>query len=185
MQRCRKGVGRPVRIPGAMTRLSRRSVSNVVFGCVAAACVALWVALALAFAGVLPIIAEPHVAESGETPPLSASAATTAETVETPKPTAPAAQKRTPEAPPTAVVVMTAVRGDSWFSARLGSEEGRVLDERILSQGESVRLEGARIWLSVGAAGNVELTVDGKPRPLSPGTVSVVLTGAQPTARET
>lgn len=168
-----------------MRRLTRKTVSNIVFGCIAAACVALWVTFALAFAGVLPIIAEPHVAETRETPPLAASAATTAETVETPKPTPPAAQKRTPEAPPTAVVVMTAVRGDSWFSARLGSESGRVLDERILTQGESVRLEGRRIWLSVGAAGNVELTVDGEPRPLSPGTVSVVLTGARAAAEET
>lgn len=166
-----------------MQRLTRKTVSNIAFGCVAAACVALWVTLALAFAGVLPIIAEPQVAETGETPPLAASAATTtetAETVETAKPSPPAARKRTPEAPPAAIVVMRAVRGDSWFSARLGSEEGRVLDERVLTQGESVRLEGRRIWLSVGAAGNVELTVDGKPRPLSPGTVSVVLTGTPP-----
>ena len=168
-----------------MTRPSRRSVSNIVFGCVAAVCVAFWGAFALALAGVLPLIEEPHVAETREAPPLATSAATSAETVETPKPTPPPVRTQTPEPPPAAVVVMRAVRGDSWFSARLGSEEGRVLDERILSQGESVRLEGKRIWLSVGAAGNVELTVDGKPRPLSPGTVSVVHTGVQPAAGQT
>ena len=67
------------------------------------------------------------------------------------------------------------MRGDCWFSARVGSENGRVLDERLLAQGESARLEAERIWLSVGAAGNVEVTVDGKPSELAPGTVSVVL----------
>ena len=69
-----------------------------------------------------------------------------------------------------------ASRGDSWFSARLGSESGRVLDERVLPQGESVRLRGERIWLTVGAAGNVDLTVNGKPRDIAPGTVELVLT---------
>lgn len=167
------------------TRLSRRNISNIVFGFVAAACVALWVVLALAFAGVLPIIAEPQGAEMREAPPPPARpTATTTKAVEAP-PVAPAARTRTPASPPAAVVVMRAVRGDSWFSARLGSEEGSVLDERILTQGESVRLEGKRIWLSVGAAGNVELTLDGKPRPLPPGTVAVVLTGAELAAGET
>lgn len=169
-----------------MRRLTRKTVSNIVFGCVAAACVALWVTLALAFADVLPIIESAPQAEGTRDAATPATRpAETTDAVQTPKPTPPAAQKRTPEAPPTAVVVMTAVRGDSWFSARLGSESGRVLDERILSQGESVRLRAKRIWLSVGAAGNVELTVDGKPRPLSPGTVSVVLNGARAAAEET
>ena len=72
------------------------------------------------------------------------------------------------------VVVLSAVRGDSWFSARVGSESGRLLDERVLTQGESVRLQAKRIWLSIGAAGNIEVTVDGEPKELS-GTVSVVL----------
>ena len=67
------------------------------------------------------------------------------------------------------------MRGECWFSARVGSESGRVLDERVLAQGETVRLQAKRIWLSVGASGNVEVTVDGKPKELAPGTVSVVL----------
>ncbi len=71
--------------------------------------------------------------------------------------------------------MLAAVRGDCWFSARVGSESGRVLDERVLAQGESVRLQARKIWLSVGAAANVEVTVDGTPTELSPGTVSVVL----------
>ena len=39
----------------------------------------------------------------------------------------------------------------------------------MLAQGETVRLRGERIWLSVGAAGNVEVTVDGKPKELVAG----------------
>jgi hypothetical protein len=51
-----------------------------------------------------------------------------------------------------------------------------VLDERVLAQGESATFHGRRIWLSVGASGNVDVTVDGEPTTLPPGTVSVVLT---------
>ena len=80
--------------------------------------------------------------------------------------------------PAATVVGVTASRGDSWFSARVGSEEGRVLDERVLAQGETVRLRGSKIWLSVGASGNLDVTVDGEPTTLPPGTVSVVLTRA-------
>lgn len=93
---------------------------------------------------------------------------------------APAAPTRTTtttaaKVPSVTLVVVTASRGDSWFSARVGSETGRVLDERVLAQGESVQLRGERIWLTVGAAGNVDLTVNGKPRDIQPGTVELVL----------
>jgi hypothetical protein len=50
-----------------------------------------------------------------------------------------------------------------------------VLDERVLSQGESISLQSRSVWLAVGAAGNLDVTVNGKPRTLSPGTISVVL----------
>jgi hypothetical protein len=74
-----------------------------------------------------------------------------------------------------ATVIVTAARGDCWISARLGSEEGRVLDERILAQGESVTLRGERVWLSIGAAANVDITVNGEERKIQSGTVAVVL----------
>lgn len=91
----------------------------------------------------------------------------------TPTPT----RAKTPTQPPTplATVVVTASRGDCWISARLGSENGRVLEERLLAQGESVRIRGARVWLSIGAAANVDVTVDGEERELQSGTVAVVL----------
>lgn len=74
-----------------------------------------------------------------------------------------------------ATVVVTASRGDCWISARLGSENGRVLDERLLAQGESVTLHGARVWISIGAAANVDVTVNGQEREIQSGTVAVVL----------
>lgn len=74
-----------------------------------------------------------------------------------------------------ATVVLTASRGDCWFQARAGSANGRVLDERVLSRGESISIRGTSVWLTVGAAGNLDVTVNGKPRPLSSGTIAVVL----------
>jgi hypothetical protein len=72
-------------------------------------------------------------------------------------------------------IVLTAARGDCWFQARVGSEQGRVLDERVLSQGESTTITSPRVWLAIGAAGNLDVTVNGKPRQLSAGTLAVVL----------
>jgi hypothetical protein len=50
-----------------------------------------------------------------------------------------------------------------------------VLEERLLAQGESVELRGARVWLSIGASGNVDVTVNGEQREIQTGTVAVVL----------
>ena len=77
--------------------------------------------------------------------------------------------------PALATVVVTAARGDCWISARLGSETGQVLDERLLAQGESVTLRGEQVWMSIGAAANVDVTVNGQDRELQSGTVAVVL----------
>jgi hypothetical protein len=74
-----------------------------------------------------------------------------------------------------ATVIVTAARGDCWISARLGSENGPLLEERLLAQGESITLRGARVWLSAGAAANVDITVDGQEREIQSGTVAVVL----------
>ena len=45
----------------------------------------------------------------------------------------------------------------------------------LLAQGESVTLRGARVWMSIGAAANVDVTVNGQDRELQSGTVAVVL----------
>ena len=160
--------------------MSRHGLSDILFWLIAGATAALLVAVVLVVAGVIPVgpayDPDDFSPDSFEQPQAPTEpAATIAKRTTT-------AARTTPRAADPADVVLTAVRGDSWFSARVGSETGRVLDERVLAQGESVRLRAERIWLSVGAAGNVEVTVDGKPRELSPGTVSVVLTPAGTTA---
>ena len=82
---------------------------------------------------------------------------------------------KTTTPPALATVIVKATRGDCWISARLGSETGKVLEERLLAQGESVTLRGARVWMSIGAAANVDVTVNGQDRELRSGTVAVVL----------
>lgn len=175
--------------------MRREIVSDIAFWCVASLGAMMLVVLLGVVTGAIPI-ASSTTDENGAAAESTASSAgttsvatTTAsrEPATTPERTVSAETitqpKTTPPAPPAeAIIVVTAARGDSWFSARLGSEEGRVLDERILAQGESVRLEGRRIWLAVGAAGNVDLTVNGKPRSISPGTVELVLTRPAPAA---
>ena len=82
---------------------------------------------------------------------------------------------KTTTPPALATVIVKATRGDCWISARLDSETGKVLEERLLAQGESVTLRGARVWMSIGAAANVDVTVNGQDREIQSGTVAVVL----------
>ena len=154
--------------------MHRLKLSSILFWFLAAVSAALLVALALIVGGVIPIDpasqppgAPPDAVEQPQSTTESRATARIAERVTTPVATTPTDTEVT-------VVVLSAVRGDSWFAARVGSESGRLLDERVLTQGESVRLQAERIWLSIGAAGNIEVTVDGEPKELS-GTVSVVL----------
>jgi len=166
----------------------RKRAPDILFWLVLALSAVVLAGLLLVLGGIVPVD-DPtdraaDVSESAPAPARAPVARTTLNT-ETRRPTttrpAPAAAtttattSTTKKAPSATVVVVTASRGDSWFSARLGSESGRVLDERVLAQGESVQLRGKRIWLAVGAAGNVDLTVNGKPREIQPGTVELVL----------
>ena len=103
-----------------------------------------------------------------------------------PQPEQPVVQRTAPEsstttsaaneqAPRLVTVVVTAARGDCWFSARAGSETGRVLEERVLLQGESVRVRAAASG-SRSALQHVDVVVDQEPRPIPAGTVELVLT---------
>ena len=162
-----------------VTGLSRQTLSSILFWSIASVTVLLLVFLALVMAGAVPVdspsgsaATEPEAVASEPPVPTTASEPEPTETAPT--------TTRTP-APATTIVVVTASRGDSWFSARLGSENGRVLDERVLAQGDSVRFRATKLWLSIGASGNVDVTVDGEPTTLPPGTVSVVLSRSQAT----
>lgn len=166
----------------------RKRAPDILFWLVLALSAAVLAGLLLVVGGVVPVDdpADRTADATESAPDLAPAARTTLDAQQqrrtpTTRP-APAAATTTPTTTPTAarvptatLVVVTATRGDSWFSARLGSESGRVLDERVLAQGESVQLRGERIWLTVGAAGNVDLTVNGKPRDIQPGTVELVL----------
>jgi len=162
--------------------MRRLKFSSILFWVLAAASAVLLVALALIVGGVIPIdpasqppSTSPDSLQQPQSTTKPRATARIAESVTTPVATTPTGSEAT-------VVVLSAVRGASWFSARVGSEHGRLLDERVLAQGETVRLRAERIWLSIGAAGNIEVTVDGEPKELS-GTVSVVLpTPGTPTA---
>jgi hypothetical protein len=80
-----------------------------------------------------------------------------------------------PTDPQTVAVTISASRGDCWVSARKNAETGDVLFEGILPLGESIQVEGVRVWLLLGASANVDVSVDGKDVSLPAGTVETVM----------
>ena len=80
-----------------------------------------------------------------------------------------------PETPRRARVVISATRGDSWIEARAGSQTGRILYNETLTQGRTVTISARRVWLSLAAAGNLDVLVNGK-APQAPllGTIEAV-----------
>lgn len=155
--------------------MTKSRISQVLFWTLAAATAVLFGFFVAILAGAISI--EP----TAPPPDTGAAVASRTKPAEEPAPTT--VEKRVrrttptpiPPSTPLATVVVTAARGDCWILARLDSENGRLLDERVLAQEESVKLRGARVWLSVGAAGNVDVTVNGEERELPTGTVTVVL----------
>lgn len=57
---------------------------------------------------------------------------------------------------------LTAVRASSWIAVRRGSAGGRVLFEGTLATGQSLRFQGQRIWLRVGAPAGLRARLDGR-----------------------
>ena len=149
--------------------------ADLLFWLLAAVAAAAFMFFVLVLGGVVPIGSSDPPVEAA----LPAGAPTKPEPVnerKAPVVEAPAAKPEEPERGSQLVtVVVTATRGDCWLSARAGSESGRVLDERVLLQGESVRLRARRVWLSLGASSNVDVLVDQEPREVPAGTVAVVL----------
>jgi hypothetical protein len=165
--------------------------TDVLFWMLAMLALASVVLFMLVLSGAVAIDSSPTASQTTETTKTtSAAAASPAKTTTRTKPAAAptTATKTATQAPAPAqkpaqltTVVLTASRGDCWFQARAGSAEGKVLDERVLSQGESTSIKSKSVWLTVGASGNLDVTVNGKPEALAAGTVSVVL-GANGTA---
>ena len=156
--------------------MKRPRTADALFWLCAAVATALLSLLVLGLAGVVPVEQADPVAS--EQPPEQRPA----ETERTQPPPPPPVTTAPPQATGTrsspiarrVTVVVTASRGDCWIQARAGSETGRTLEELVLPQGESLRLRAPRIWLSLGASGNVDVTVNGKPREIASGTVAVV-----------
>jgi hypothetical protein len=89
----------------------------------------------------------------------------------------PAAPK--PPSAATAALTLTAARGDCWLSIHAGTPDGKVLYEGTLLSGRTIRLAGARLWVRMGAAANLDLTLNGKKvASLPAGTADVVATPA-------
>ena len=164
--------------------MTKPRISQVLLWLLAVVTLALFGFFVALVAGAIPVGEPDPPRDTGALPTLqtepAAQPATTVtkgvrRTTPTTTTTATTAPIKTTTPPALATVIVTAARGDCWISARLGSETGKVLEERLLAQGESVTLRGARVWMSIGAAANVDVTVNGQDRELQSGTVAVVL----------
>jgi Domain of unknown function (DUF4115) len=95
----------------------------------------------------------------------------------TPTPSAPRERVAAPAVASQSIptVTLSAVRGDCWVSVRAGTEAGQTLYEGVLAQGDELRFRQRKLWLRLGAASNLEISVDGKPAEVPAGTVDVVL----------
>jgi hypothetical protein len=151
----------------------QRHLTNIVFGMLVAATAGLVLLGALVWTG--------HFV--GKESVTGKARRTTSSAVEpAPQPPPPAAPQASQTQPAQTVVQQSQVsvqivasRGDCWVAAHRGSADGPPLVERVLRQGERMTLRGRRLWLEFGAAGNVDVLVNGRDRPIPSGTTNVVL----------
>ena len=137
-----------------------------------AAIVGLVVAFALLAAGLAPRNERPAVAplQMGPIATRTQKAVTTVATRSATKGSAPATAAR---------VVLRAARGDCWLSIRAGTADGAVLYEGVLVSGRTLRVQRARLWIRLGAATNVDVTLNGRPvTAFATGTLDIVVTPA-------
>jgi hypothetical protein len=72
---------------------------------------------------------------------------------------------------------VSATRGDSWVMVRAGSIRGRVLFAGNLAKGRTLRLERAKLWVRLGAATNLDVSVNGsRPDVAMYGTLDALVT---------
>jgi cytoskeleton protein RodZ len=151
--------------------------ADVAFALLAALAAVMAVVLVLVLSGVVTLDdPQPAAQQDGVPAPAPVSAPATqprpADTRKPPEDTVPHAGPAV-EPPQDLRVVVTATRGDCWVSARI--PDGRVLIARVLARGETVTLRGRQVELSLGAASNVDVRVNGRPREVPAGTVTVLL----------
>jgi hypothetical protein len=145
-----------------------RRGSNLVFGLLVGLAVVLTVVAGLVLSG--QIVSDPGHADETALPPPPAAKQRPART-QTQAATTTAA---TPVVQ-AASVRIAATRGDCWVVAHAGSADGPVLLERTLRSGEQATVSARRVFLELGAAGNVDVMLNGKPRPIPSGTTDLVL----------
>jgi cytoskeleton protein RodZ len=120
--------------------------------------------VAVALAGIvavtlLVVVAWQIGSEPSREVPLANSPTTTQE------PGASGTQRGSAPAPARARVarlVLKASEGDCWLEVRAGSVSGNLLYEGTLERGQSLRFARKRLWMIVGAGGNLDATVNGK-----------------------
>ena len=99
-----------------------------------------------------------------------------------PAPTARAAARSVRETGSTgltrnATLGLAAARGDSWIVVREGSSAGPVRYAGVLARGQTLRFTAQRLWVSLGAAGYLDATLNGKPLHSFPtGTIDIEVT---------
>jgi hypothetical protein len=89
-------------------------------------------------------------------------------------PTTPVSKRPQPPASPP-ILSITATRGDCWVEVRAGSSTGSILYAATLAGGSTVRFHRDKVWLRLGAASNVDITVNGRPSEIPPGTVELLV----------
>lgn len=98
--------------------------------------------------------------------------------------TTPTRPRRVTPVPKQARVVLTATRGNCWLLVRVESDAGPVLYENTLTRGQSVTFTRRVLWIRLGAPGEVDATLNGRPiatlpRNDSPANLLVSPKGAQ------
>jgi cytoskeletal protein RodZ len=108
---------------------------------------------------------------------LGAQPTNTAPVAPEPPPPAAVEAPARPKAKP-AKLVLTAVHGPCWLAVHAGSPTGELLYEGTLEQGQTMRFQKKRIWIQLGAPGNLVAQLNGKPAEL-PASESIVVVTAK------
>lgn len=74
---------------------------------------------------------------------------------------------------------LTAERGETWLQARRGSRNGEILYEGLLGRGRSLRFREERLFLRLGAPGNLMAEIGGRPLAALPSSAAEVLIDAR------
>ena len=81
--------------------------------------------------------------------------------------------------PTTARLALTAAHGDCWVAVRSGAPDGELLFSGTIYEGDTERFRGKRLWLELGAAENLEVTLNGRRVRNFPGNGSIVVVTAK------